>query len=612
MKRIDPGLLIAGLSLLGLATYGGFWFTEMPAPWLNVPLWVVLALGGVPLVWELLGKAFKKEFGSDLLAGISIVTSVFLHEYLAGCIVVLMLSGGEALESFAVARASAVLAALAKRMPTLAHRREGDQLRDIQVAEIQVGDLLAVNPHEICPVDGEVKEGHGQMDEAYLTGEPFLNPKTPGSKVLSGAVNGDTMLVIQATHRAVDSRYARIMEVMKESEQRRPQLRRLGDQLGAFYTPVAVAIALASWGLSGDPVRFLAVLVVATPCPLLIAIPVAIIGSISRAARRGIIVRNPAVMEQLDLVETMIMDKTGTLTYGLPALTDQTMYNGFEAREVLRLVACVERYSRHPLAMAIVSGAQAEKLPLSEAGSISEPAGQGLVGEVEGHRIQVTSRARAARFQTEFPPGTGLECVVLVDDRLAAHYRFHDKPRVESKLFVQHLGPRHRIKRSLIVSGDREEEVRYLADQVGVTEVYAAQSPEQKLAIVRGETLKARTVYLGDGINDGPALMAATVGIALGQASDVTQEAAGAVIMDGSLIKVDEFLHISHNLRMVALQSAVGGMTLSIVGMLAASLGYLPPVAGAVAQEIIDLVAVLNALRTSLPPARPTDYEDGG
>jgi heavy metal translocating P-type ATPase len=611
LRRIDPGLLIAGLALTGLTSYTIMWLSKVPVPWLNVPLWLVLTLGGTPLVWELLGKAMRREFGSDLLAGISILTSVVLGEYLAGSIVVLMLSGGEALESFAVARASAVLDALARRMPTLAHRREGTELRDIQVADIQVGDLLAVHPHEICPVDGEVIEGRGQMDEAYLTGEPFLNPKTPGSKVLSGAVNGDFMLIIQATHRAVDSRYARIMEVMKESEQRRPRLRRLGDQLGAYYTPLAVAIALASWGLSGEPVRFLAVLVVATPCPLLIAIPVAIIGSISRAARRGIIVRNPAVMEQLDLVETMIMDKTGTLTYGQPALTDQTMFNGFEAREVLRLVACLERYSRHPLAGAIVGQARAENLPLAEASSISEPPGQGLIGEIEGHKLQVTNRKVAARFQAELPPGAGLECVVLVDDKLAAHYRFRDKPRDESRLFVQHLGPRHHIKRSLIVSGDREEEVRYLAEQVGVAEVYAGQSPEQKLAIVREETSKARTVYLGDGINDGPALMAATVGIAIGQASDITEEAAGAVILDGSLVKVDEFLHISSNLRAVALQSAVGGMALSILGMLAASLGYLPPVAGALTQEVIDLAAVLNALRTALPPARPTDYEQG-
>ncbi len=610
LKRVDPGILIAGLALAGLTTHGVLWLSQMPAPWLNVPLFVVLALGGTPLVWDLLVKALRKQFGSDLLAGISILTSILLQEYLAGSIVVLMLSGGEALESFAVSRASAVLDALARRMPSLAHRREGAELRDVQVSEIQVGDLLAVHPHEICPVDGEVKEGHGQMDEAYLTGEPFLNPKTPGSRVLSGAINGDTMLVIRATHRAVDSRYARIMEVMRESEQRRPRLRRLGDQLGAFYTPVAVAIALVSWGLSGDPVRFLAVLVVATPCPLLIAIPVAIIGSISRAARRGIIVRNPAVMEQLDLVQTMIMDKTGTLTYGLPSLTDQTMFNGFESLEVLRLVACLERYSRHPLAGAIVSRAQAEGLTLSEATAISEPAGQGLIGEVDGHTVQVTSRAVAARFQTELPLGAGLECVVLVDGQLAAHYRFHDKPRDESRLFVQHLGPRHHIKRSLIVSGDREEEVRYLAEQVGVLEVHAGQSPEQKLAIVRQETSQAPTVYLGDGINDGPALMAATVGIALGQASDITEEVAGAVIMDGSLIKVDEFLHISHNLRVIALQSAVGGMVLSILGMLAAALGYLPPVAGALAQEVIDLAAVLNALRTALPPARPTDYQD--
>ncbi|MEW6280736.1 MAG: HAD-IC family P-type ATPase, partial [Candidatus Eremiobacterota bacterium] len=344
------GLLIAGLAVAGISLYAGFRFQGMPAPWLQAPLWAVLGLGGIPLVWELLGKALRRQFGSDLLAGISILTSVFLEEYLAGAFVVLMLSGGEALEEYAIGRASSVLEALARRMPTLAHRRTDGRLSEVPVEQIDVGDRLVVHPHEICPVDGVVVAGRGSMDEAYLTGEPFVNPKTPGSQVLSGAVNGDTLLEIEAVRQARDSRYARIMQVMKDSEQRRPRLRRLGDQLGAWYTPVAVLLALLAWGVSGDPKRFLAVLVVATPCPLLIAIPVSILGSISRAARRGIVVRNPAVLEQLDTVRTMIMDKTGTLTYGRPELTDRTAFHGADPERVLALAASLERYSRHPLA----------------------------------------------------------------------------------------------------------------------------------------------------------------------------------------------------------------------------------------------------------------------
>src|SRR6185369_10803586 len=245
---------------------------------------------------------------------------------------------------------ASVLRALARRMPSVAHKREGSQIKDVPLADVTVGDALVVFPHEVCPVDGEVLEGHGVMDESYLTGEPYRMSKTPGSMVLSGSINGETALVIQATRRAVDSRYAQIMRVMEQSEQRRPQIRRLADTLGAWYTPLAVAIAAAAWAISGNAIRFLAVLVVATPCPLLIAIPVAIIGGISLSARRGIIVRDPAVLEQIDTCRTVIFDKTGTLTYGEPQLSEQIVGAGFTPAEVLRLAASVERYSKHPLA----------------------------------------------------------------------------------------------------------------------------------------------------------------------------------------------------------------------------------------------------------------------
>lgn len=252
----------------------------------DLPLLVALALGGVPLVFGLLLKLSRAEFGSDLLAGISIVTSVLLGEYLAGTLVVLMLSGGQTLEAYAIRSASSALDALAKRMPSVAHRKQNGTVEDASLDDIAVGDLLLILPHEICPIDGTVTEGRGVMDESYLTGEPYMMSKTPGSMVLSGAINGDSSLTVRADKLAVDSRYAKIMKVMESSQQNRPHIRRLGDQLGAFYTPLAVAIGIVAWIASGDPVRFLSVMVVATPCPLLIAIPVAIIGSISLAAKR--------------------------------------------------------------------------------------------------------------------------------------------------------------------------------------------------------------------------------------------------------------------------------------------------------------------------------------
>jgi heavy metal translocating P-type ATPase len=581
----------------------------------QIPLLATLVFGGVPLLYELAKNLLRREFGSDLLAGISIVTSVLLHEYLAGSIVVLMLSGGEALENYALRNASSVLSALAKRMPAIAHRKRDSVIADVALDDIAVRDTVVVYPHDICPVDGTVIEGNGVMNEAFLTGEPFEITKAPGSAVISGAVNGKSALTITASRRAVDSRYAKIMEVMRESEQNQPHLRRLGDQLGAIYTPIAVSIAVLAWVVSGQAVRFLAVLVIATPCPLLIAIPVAIIGSISLAARRSIVVKNPAVLEQITECRTAIFDKTGTLTYGEPKLTEQLIAPGFAQKEVLTLAASLELYSKHPLARAILAAAKAEGLRLQQASHVNEPPGQGLRGTVGGHEIQLTSRGKLLSQNVpgaaHLPPiAGGLECILVIDGKFAATFRLRDAPRAEGRSFIQHLGPKHQFQRIMILSGDRESEVRYLADQVGITEIHAEQSPEQKLAMVTHETAVAKTLYVGDGINDAPAMMAATVGMAVGQNTDVTAEAADVVAMENSLRKVDEFMHISRRMRSIALQSAVGGMLLSLGGMIFAGGGYLVPVAGAISQEIIDVLAVLNALRAAFPPKVISDMAE--
>ncbi len=606
---------IAILALLAIIAHLGLRYgCRFDGPVAQFPLFAALLLGGGPLVIDLLGNVARREFGSDLLAGISIVTAVLLGEYLAGTFVVLMLSGGESIEAYAVRRASSVLHALAKRMPSIAHRKKNNEVDDVDLQSVQIGDELFIFPHEICPVDGTVIEGHGVMDESYLTGEPYMMSKTPGSLVLSGAINGETALTIRADKKATDSRYAKIMEVMKESEQHRPRIRRLGDQLGAVYTPVAVAIAIAAWWISGEAVRFLAVLVVATPCPLLIAIPVAIIGSISLSARFGIIVKNPAVLEKLDTCRTVIFDKTGTLTYGKPNLTEQIVADSPQQSSTLQLVASLERYSKHPLGVAVLDAAGNAKLPLLPVSSISEKPGEGLRGIVDGHQVEVTSRKLLATKMpqqlTRLPQlAGGLECLILIDNQYAATYRFRDEPRSDGTTFIQHLKPKHHFEKVMLVSGDRESEVRYLAELVGIKDVHFSQSPEQKVALVRRETETANSIFVGDGINDAPALMAATVGLAFGQNSDVTSEAADAVIMDTSLKKVDEFMHISRRMRRIALQSAVGGMAISIIGMFVAAAGYLPPVAGAITQEVIDVVAVLNALRAAFPPGKLSDFE---
>lgn len=578
-----------------------------------LPLYLALIIGGIPIVFNLTIKLFKGEFSSDLLAGMSIITAVLLEQYLAGSLVVLMLSGGQALERFAVKRASFLLEALSQRMPSIAHQKLNETIIDVPLDKIDIDHQLVIFPHEICPVDGEVISGQGRMDESYLTGEPFLISKTPGASVISGAINGNVALTIRATKKAKDSRYAKIMQVMLDSEQKKPQLRRLGDFLGAIYTPIALFIAILAWILSGEAIRFLAVLVIATPCPLLIAIPVAIIGAISLSAKHGIIIKNPAVLEQISKCRTIIFDKTGTLTYGKPILTKCIFFNHLSDNEILKYAASLERYSKHPLASAILEEAKKKKLELIEAKQISEKPGEGLSGIINNHKILLTSRKNLIKegrkeLIEKLPFGEGLECILLIDDSLAALLQFHDTPQKDSYSFIAHLRPKHLFEKIIIVSGDRESEVKYLADQIGISEIYANKSPEEKVEIVEHETKKNKTIYLGDGINDAPALAVSSVGIAFGVKSEITIEAADVAIMDASLSKIDQLFHISYRMRKIALQSAIGGMTLSIIGMIIAAFGYLPPVMGAITQEIIDVFAVLNALRVTFLNSKLTDF----
>ena len=605
---------------LGLADPGG-WFAGRSLTVAELPLIAMLIIGGGLLVADLLGKLVQGTFGSDLLAGVAIVTSLLLGEYVAGVLVVLMLSGGEALESRAVSRAGDVLNALARRMPTVAHRRLEGRLADVPLAELAVGDTIVVLPHEICPVDGTVVAGRGTMDESYLTGEPYQMRKAPGSLVLSGAINGEAALEVRADRVGEDSRYAKIMQVLRESEQQRPRLRRLADTLGGLYTPLALALALAAWWASGEAVRFLAVLVVATPCPLLIGIPVAIIGAVSLAAKRGIVIRDPAILERLDSCRTAIFDKTGTLTYGRPQLTDIVPLADQSAADVLALAASLEAYSKHPLAGAVLEAARDRGLTLLDVDSLAEEPGKGLVGRVllpaaATRDVTITSRQKLplvdpAGAQRLPEQAGGLECVVVANGQAVGLLRFHDSPRAAGRPFVEHLAPAHGLSRVMLVSGDRESEVRWLAEIVGIDEVHAGISPEGKLQLVEAATAEAPTLFVGDGINDAPALAAATVGIAMGTASDVTSEAAGAVVMESALERVDELLHIGSRLRSIALQTAVGGMAASVIGMLVAAAGLLPPAAGALVQEAIDVVAVVNALRMSWNGGSLSDIPGG-
>lgn len=627
---ISVGALVAIVASLILGAF------DIPEWGVNLPLWIVTAVGGVPMLWNIGKSLIERNPGADILAALAIIAAALTTEWLVAAIIVLMLATGEALEAAASARASAVLDALAKRAPSIAHRvpADGGAPVDVEASEIAIGDVLVVFPHELCPVDGEVLEGRGSMDESFLTGEPYVITKSVGSAVMSGAINGEDALTVVAQKTSADSRYAQIVGVLHDAEENRPQMRRLADRLGVWYAVLALAMGIGGWIAWQDPAIFLSVMVIATPCPLLIAVPVAIIGAISLSARNGIIIKDPAVLERIPTVRAMMFDKTGTLTYGRPTLTEVLTASGSEPTGVLKLAAALEGYSRHPLSKPIVDAAKAagaivvadgdavgggaNALTALDVASVSERPGKGLSGEVDGRVVVVTSRSHALESLTESgadtselpEPSGAMECVVLIDGRYAATLLFRDEPRMGAKSFIEHLGPRHGVVKTLLISGDRSSEVEYVGRKVGIDEIHAGCSPEEKVALVKRETEQYPTLFLGDGINDAPAMAVASVGVAFGQNSDITAEAAGAVVLDSSLERLDELLHIGARMRRIALQSALGGIAASMVGMVLAVLGMLPPIAGAVLQEVIDLAAILNAARVAMPRKPLADYSE--
>lgn len=356
------------------------------------------------------------------------------------------------------------------------------------------------------------------------------------------------------------------------------------------------------WALTGDSERFLAILAVATPCPLLIAIPITLMSAISLAAKRSIIIKDPAILERLPTCRTAIFDKTGTLTYGRPELVSIFPAAGIDKNTILQLAASIEQYSKHPLSSAIMRAAEKENLQIINATEVSEKPRQGLTGSVDGAIIHVTHKRKILEHNPHMsaalpPVMAGLECMIMRNGEYAACFVFRDAPRADGKPFIGHLALAHHFNKVMLVSGDRSSEVEYLANILGINERLASQSPEQKLALVQSELAKAPTLFMGDGINDAPALAAAHVGLAFGQQSAVTAEAAGAVILENTLVKVDELLHIAAAMRRIMLQSAIGGMMLSIIAMAFAAADLVTPVAGALLQEAIDVLAILNALR---------------
>lgn len=609
MRRTD--LVLAAIILVALAAGGSLWLSDRPEA--ASLLWALAtATVLVPLSWNVARSLARGDIGVDLIALVAIVGALLLGETLAGAIVALMLSGGNALEDYAKGRADRELRALVERAPRIAHRREDARIVEVPVEELRVGDVVVVRAGEIVPTDGRVADGQeAVIDTSALTGEPLPVAVRPGERVLSGTSNAGEAFELVVERPASESAYASVVRLVREAQEQRAPFVRMADRYAIVFLPVTALIAGLAWGLSGDPVRALAVFVVATPCPLILAAPIALVAGLSRAARAGVIVKGGGAIEALGEARTALLDKTGTVTVGTPAIARIVPLDERSPQEILRLAASLDQHSAHVLAEALVHEARERGLELSLPHATSESPGQGIAGLVDGVEVAVGSRAwlaargvqgmeeAAASLEDTDEPGLAT-VLVAIEGALAGAIVLADHIRPEARGLADELR-RAGIEHVALVSGDRTDVAEAVGRLVGADVVYGEQSPEDKLEVVRAirsqEHLR-RVVMVGDGINDAPALALADVGIAMGaQGATVSSETADVVIVVDRVDRVAEAIRIGRRSLRIARQSVVAGLGLSLGAMVVAAFGYLPPVAGALFQEAIDIAVILNALR---------------
>jgi heavy metal translocating P-type ATPase len=592
------------------------WLAGTVAPVTADRVWVVgLLVTGPVVVWRTLVRVAHGQFASDLVALLSIIGAAALHEPLAGLVIVLMQTGGEWLELIAQGRASAAVRELEAASPRQAHRMRDGIITDLPADQVQVGDVLFVRPGELVPCDAVVIEGHSAVDVSRLTGEPIPLDATEGTVVASGSANGNAPLTLRATAVARDSQYARIVELVRSAQASKAPLQRLADKYAVWFTPATLIVCALAWYWSGDARRALAVLVVATPCPLILAAPIAFIGGINRAARRQIVIRSGGALEGLSAITAAMFDKTGTLTLGHPELARVRPLGAWTDCQILRLAGSVEMGAGHLLARTLVSAAEQKLAAASQtlpvATLVQETAGRGVVGVVDGRQVAVgawrfirdrypaTSDALDA-LDREHASTPGLRAYVAIDGEVAAVIEYADRLREDAGAVVSEfraLG----VHRIMLLSGDHAPTVAAIAAEVGIADWHYDMQPADKAALITSLVKSGeRVLMIGDGTNDAPALSSASVGVALAaHGGGISAEAADVVVLADHLARVPEAMRISRRTMRIARQSIGVGLGLSMVAMIAASVGLLRPTTGALLQEGIDVAVILNALRAS-------------
>jgi heavy metal translocating P-type ATPase len=604
-------LILAAIALLAIAT-GGLLHLVGEGGAGNDVWRAVVALLALELAFEIGHTVLvERHLGVDTIALVAMVGSLALGQELAGVIVGLMFSGGAALEDVASTRARRELTALVQRAPKVARRLVGESVEEVPVEEVRAGDVVVVRTGEVVPVDGTLVAGEAVLDTSTLSGESLPVAISAGMPILSGTANAGAPFEVRADRPAAESAYAALVRLVQQAQAHRAPFVRMADRYAGFFLPATLLAAGAAWALSGDSVRALAVVVVATPCPLILAAPIALVSGLSRAARAGVIVKGAGAVETLGRARTVLFDKTGTLTVGTPEMREVLPGDGLERSELLRLAASVDQMSAHVLGAALVHAAHDAGIVPSPASDVREEPGQGIEGSVEGRRVAVGSRSflRAAGVPEEeiasaavmSGRGSGEARVLVgVDGRLGGVIVMADELRADADRIVERLRAEG-IRHVAMVSGDRRSVAERIGAALGVDRVYAEQSPEQKLEVVkrlRADPDLCPVVMVGDGVNDAPALALADVGIALGAAgATISSETADAVITVDRIDRVADAIHAGRRALHIARQSVLAGMGLSLVAMVVAGFGYLPPVAGAVLQEGIDLAVIINALR---------------